>query len=1171
MDVSLTKTAAWLALALYVAGQAIAATAQKRYFAHAAAEDRYGVIAPWYKGQNGQFDFRVRVAAETMKRYPWAGKDRAVLPAPEYVYDGKWNIDSEGKITVLPTNDWADGDLGQRAAHILGGMIDYYRYSGDPAAFAIIRATANYLVDHCETSADHGWPNMLISVPTMGVRYGDCRLGPSDDLKAGNGKIQLDIVGEVGFQLVRAYEMMGDVRWYNSAKHWADLLAANRRREPGASPWGRYADNADGKGMNGVQTGGVADILEFFDELIRTGYTGPQNSIIAARNAGRLYLRDVLLPAWTANDTWGRNYWDWEDPVHSVFPTFSDVSYLMDNQNFFPNWRNDVRNILGLYLNHTSVSAHSQGDTYSGAWAYPESSGCCGRSLSYSPMTLAATFARYGVEASSEWGKEIARRSQLIATYDALPDGQAMDDINGGNPVDGSWFKIAQPMALVYVLETMGWLPDIMGANREDHIMRSSSVVRQVTYGKGAIEYTTFDAPAPTLDVLRLAFVPASVTADGRKLAWRSDLAANGYTVERLVGGDAIVTIRHDGATEIGVEGPDPQTMIDDQQMTFEGDWRIAPDPQDYGGSSHVASQAGASASYTFVGNRVQLVGSVRETGGRAEVVIDGIKQLVPIDGYSPTPMHRQILYYTNGLSNARHTLKVVVEGEHNPLSTGDEVFVDGVQYSDARGDSGFGEGGGPTDTQRMIFGYTGRTDYIDWQGNAWRPGTEFTVRTGDLTDSMAKAWWTVPQAVFIHGASDQDPGSEVEGSAHHIDPNLYRYGVHWPEFTVNVTVGPGTYHVRLKFAETQYNAPNQRGISIYINGEKVADGFDVFATAGGANRAVDLVYNNIQPVNGVVAIRFVGSTIGGCQREAMVQALEVGPGDGGTEAPPKSITVSEAATRMPNEASLKLVTFAAPELGGMKVSVNVILPRDYATSNRRFPVLYLLDGYGGDHMAWVTKSHIIQDAARYGEIIVMPDYGVSSWYVNSHANPSQRWEDYMVQDLIPYVDSHYRTIAARRGRGTAGDSMGGYGAMMLGLKHPDMFATVASLSGTLRCAEWDPAKIDPGFQESLRAAFGPQDNPARAAEDPFELVKKIPRAQMPQLYISIGEGDGHVLLEDNRAFARLLAQLKIPYEYREVVGGHQWPVWEREIRSVLDFQAPVLGVEITSDLCAKP
>lgn len=265
--------------------------------------------------------------------------------------------------------------------------------------------------------------------------------------------------------------------------------------------------------------------------------------------------------------------------------------------------------------------------------------------------------------------------------------------------------------------------------------------------------------------------------------------------------------------------------------------------------------------------------------------------------------------------------------------------------------------------------------------------------------------------------------------------------------------------------------------------------------------------------------------------------------------------------------AGYQTVTFVAPHLGGMKVNMNVILPKGYANSHRRFPVLYLVDGYSGNYMTWVTKSHIVQYAARYEEIIAMPEYGATSWYVNSYANPAMRWEDYMIKDVIPYVDSHYRTIAARRGRAIAGDSMGGYGAMMLGLKYASMFAAVASLSGTLRCAEWNPAKMkDP----TLEAAFGPLDNPARAAEDPFELIKKVPPALMPQIYFSIGEGDSKVMLEDNRAFARLLAQLKISYQYREVPGGHVWPVWERQIQRVLAFQAPVLGVKVESCPCAN-
>jgi hypothetical protein len=860
-----------LVLLLAWGGSADAATVQKHYFGHDTVEDRYGVIAPWYKGQNGQFDFRVRVAAETIKRYPWANRDRAVMAAPEYVFNGLWKIDSTGQITIPPEKDWANGDLAQRSAYLISSLLEYYRYSGDPAAFARITVTIDYLLTHCQTGARQGWPNILISVPTMGVPYGDCRLGPSEDLESGNGKIQLDIVAELGLQLIRAYEMIGDARWYEAAKHWADLLAENRRRVPGESPWGRYADKFGGSGMNGIQTGGVATILWFLDEMIRSGYLGRGNNLVAARDEGRRYLRDSLLPAWTVNDTWGRHFWDWEDPVQTLYPTDFVCMYLMDHPDYFRNWKNDVRNILSLNLLHTSVDPKSGGDTYSGAWTYPESSGCCGLSLSYSPQELARTFARYGVEADSEWGREIARRSELLATYDGLENGQALDGIDGTAIVDGSWFKIAHPMALDYVLKTMGWLPEVTGPNRENHIMRSTGVVKRVIYGAGEIQYSTFDAPANSREVLRLAFSPQTITADGKVLKQRADLSGKGYTIRPLDGGDAIVQIRHDGAREIAIRGADPQVMVDNNVMVFQGKWQGEARAPHGIGAVQISAQQGAGVSYQFRGNQIRLLGQVGKSGGLADVYLDGVEQLVGIDCFSPLPLRKQVLYFRNGLSNDPHTLKVVVRGEGNPLSMGKDVYVEGVEYSQATGDAGHGEGGGPKGAQRLIFGYTGRNDYLDAQGNTWRPGTEFVVRTGNLTDAVAKTWWTMRQAVFVGKTSD---------------PELYRHGVHAQDFTVNLTVAPGSYHVRLKFAETQFTGPGQRGINISLNGAKVIEGLDVWATAGGANKAVDLVYNDVHPVNGVIAIRMEGAG----KAEAMVQAIEIGPGDGGQASIPKTI-----------------------------------------------------------------------------------------------------------------------------------------------------------------------------------------------------------------------------------------------------------------------------------------
>jgi S-formylglutathione hydrolase FrmB len=228
--------------------------------------------------------------------------------------------------------------------------------------------------------------------------------------------------------------------------------------------------------------------------------------------------------------------------------------------------------------------------------------------------------------------------------------------------------------------------------------------------------------------------------------------------------------------------------------------------------------------------------------------------------------------------------------------------------------------------------------------------------------------------------------------------------------------------------------------------------------------------------------------------------------------------------------------------------------------------VLYLLHGYTDHYPAWVSYTKITDYARGYEEIIVMPE-GDNGFYTNNSANPKLAWEDFLILDLIPYVDSHYRTVATRQGRAVAGLSMGGYGAMKLGLKYPQLFAAAASLSGALASAqaEWEKSLKDEEIKKLLGGVFGPLDNPSRAANDLFELVKRISPDQLPQLYFSVGEDDR--LLEDNRRFARLLSDLKIHYQYREVPGPHEWPVWDQQIQVVLALQAPV----ITATTASRP
>jgi hypothetical protein len=387
----------------------------------------------------------------------------------------------------------------------------------------------------------------------------------------------------------------------------------------------------------------------------------------------------------------------------------------MDHKDEFPNWKYDVRNILGLDLNHTGVNPASNGDVYSGAWAYPESCSCCGRSLDACPVFLSHSWARYAVETGSPWAQEIARRATILGFYSFHESGMCEDNIDGGQITAKNWSEIIGLGPILYGLDNLGWMPEVLGAARENHLVRSSGTVTSVVYGKGRIEYTTFDAPANSVDVLRLAFRPSTVTAGKTRLTLRPDMNANGWAVKGLSNGDAIVSIRHDGAKSIIIAGDDTQEVAEDDQLNYEGFWSVASDAKDSCGTIHLTDAKGATMICHFHGNQVRWIGRADPLGGRADVYLDGIKQPVVIDCWIPqAARHQQVLYYRNGLANGAHELKIVVRGEKNSYAKGSNVYLDAVQSSAATSPCEFSSGGGPTGAQRMIFGYGERKPYVD-------------------------------------------------------------------------------------------------------------------------------------------------------------------------------------------------------------------------------------------------------------------------------------------------------------------------------------------------------------------------------------------------------------------------------------------------------------------------
>ncbi|HEX8069501.1 MAG TPA: alpha/beta hydrolase family protein [Pyrinomonadaceae bacterium] len=253
--------------------------------------------------------------------------------------------------------------------------------------------------------------------------------------------------------------------------------------------------------------------------------------------------------------------------------------------------------------------------------------------------------------------------------------------------------------------------------------------------------------------------------------------------------------------------------------------------------------------------------------------------------------------------------------------------------------------------------------------------------------------------------------------------------------------------------------------------------------------------------------------------------------------------------------------------LTGQASPYHVVLPPDYdaaAARGVRYPVLYLLHGLGGGHDDWLSnRAHLAAHAAHYRIIIVTPE-GKDGWYTDG-VNADEKFESYFMQELLPDVERRFRALGTRAGRGVAGLSMGGYGALKFGVKYPDRFALAASMSGALGAARWgagDKELID-FVRPSLARVFGAADSPVRAANDLFKLYADLPAervAQLPFLYLDCGTDD--IFVDTNRALADLLFRRKIPHEFRQLPGAHNWPYWDQQVQEVLRLAARRFGAD---------
>lgn len=236
-----------------------------------------------------------------------------------------------------------------------------------------------------------------------------------------------------------------------------------------------------------------------------------------------------------------------------------------------------------------------------------------------------------------------------------------------------------------------------------------------------------------------------------------------------------------------------------------------------------------------------------------------------------------------------------------------------------------------------------------------------------------------------------------------------------------------------------------------------------------------------------------------------------------------------------------------------------IYLPPDYATSERSYPVLYLLHGGGDDHTGWVQFGEVlnitdkaIRDGLATPMIIVMPDANTGRRGYFNDVKGDWPYEDFFFQELMPFVEKKYRIKSEKKYRAVAGLSMGGGGSFMYALHHPELFSSACPLSAstgpiTLEDARQNLIKNNPNIADSSVTNYYNRHSA-------LALIDKIPDTQKKAIRWYIDCGDDDFLFEGNSLVHIALRKKEIPHEFRVRDGAHNWTYWRTSLPNVLEF-----------------
>jgi S-formylglutathione hydrolase FrmB len=224
-----------------------------------------------------------------------------------------------------------------------------------------------------------------------------------------------------------------------------------------------------------------------------------------------------------------------------------------------------------------------------------------------------------------------------------------------------------------------------------------------------------------------------------------------------------------------------------------------------------------------------------------------------------------------------------------------------------------------------------------------------------------------------------------------------------------------------------------------------------------------------------------------------------------------------------------------------------VIKPDSYKNKKIKYPVVYLLHGYDGWYSNWIIRVPELKDHSdKYQIIIVCPDGGYSSWYLDSPIDSTLKYETYIGREVPEYIDRHYNTIKDRKARAITGLSMGGHGALFIALRHPDLFGACGSMSGLM-----DLKFTSRSFELSKRIG----DTVHYASNwIKYSAIHFIENYPVDSLAIIIDCGTEDPFIGTNQLLHQKMLDLKIPHDYSERPGKHDWAYWAHAVKYQLCF-----------------